>query len=207
LAHLSRYPFGAHGISATYSQPACHDQPAPSALLRLAPKSHRLARRGKLEVAEVLDEVFIDYHPQVQRAWAGFHSLDDHRGGPPARTTGDRVRTPPQMLSVLTARGGLTALPSSDAAFILTVLRGLVVLPVRDARPAQRVLTWRRENANANIAELAGLAAGAAAEELPAVGAEEHVRRTRIVQSRDSAQSPRVGAGAELGEDGRGSSA
>ena len=60
----------------------------PRALV--AHKNHPLARRPELALADVLDETFVSYHPKVQSVWAGFHSLDDHRGGPPANSTGDR---------------------------------------------------------------------------------------------------------------------
>src|SRR2546422_6435950 len=45
----------------------------------VAPSDHALAERSEVAVSDVLDETYISYHPTVQPAWAGFHSLDDHR--------------------------------------------------------------------------------------------------------------------------------
>ncbi len=130
----------------------CHS-PAPEASIRTQPvravprtivahRSHPLAGRGDAEVADFLDERFIGYHPDVQPKWAGFHSLDDHRGGPPRELTGDRASTALQMLGVLGSRGAVTALPSTDAALVCHVLPEAVEIPLRDADPAVLSLVW-----------------------------------------------------------------
>jgi DNA-binding transcriptional LysR family regulator len=126
----------------------------------VAPGDHPLAQRGQLTVAEVLDETFIAYDPGVQPLWAGFHSLDDHRGAPAPRMTADRALTPSQMLTIIASRTAITAVPASDAAIILKVLRGVVAIPVRDADPAVLSLTWRKRNHNSLVQALAMLAAG-----------------------------------------------
>jgi DNA-binding transcriptional LysR family regulator len=79
----------------------CHLPPADSVVwvhvLRreprvvLASSRHRLAGRRELSVAEVLDETFIGFDPSVHPGWAGFWSLDDHRGEGPHRLTADRA--------------------------------------------------------------------------------------------------------------------
>src|ERR1039457_260505 len=102
----------------------------------IAPRSHPLAQHSELTVAELLDEMFIGYHHAVQPMWAGFHSLDDHRGSPAPRTTADRALTPSEMLAAIASRRAITMVPASDAAIILKVLRGVVAIPVRDAHPA-----------------------------------------------------------------------
>jgi DNA-binding transcriptional LysR family regulator len=125
----------------------------------VAPELHPLAQRSELTVAEVLDETFISYHPAVQPMWAGFHSLDDHRGTTAPRTTSDRVLTPSEMLAIIAARRAITTVPASDAAIILKVLRGVVAIPLRDAHPAVLSLIWRRNNHNSLVHALAALAA------------------------------------------------
>jgi LysR family transcriptional regulator, benzoate and cis,cis-muconate-responsive activator of ben and cat genes len=125
----------------------------------VAPKTHPLAQRGELTVAEVLDETFISYHPAVQPMWAGFHSLDDHRGTPAPRMTADRAVTPSQMFRIIATRQAITAIPASDAAILLKVLRGVVAIPLRDAHPAVLSLVWRRSNHNSLVQALAMLAA------------------------------------------------
>lgn len=126
----------------------------------VAPRSHALAQRSELTVAEVLDETFIGYHPAVQPIWAGFHSLDDHRGTPAPRITADRALTPSQMLTLIAARQAIIAIPASDAAIVLKVLRGVVAIPVPDAHPAVLSLIWRKSNHNPLVQALAALAAG-----------------------------------------------
>src|SRR5262249_1357400 len=123
----------------------------------VAPKRHPLAQRSELTVAEVLGETFIGYHPAVQPTWAGFHSLDDHRGRR-APVPPDRARTPPEMLAIMASRRAITTLPASDATFILKVLRGVVAIPLRDAHPARLALVWRRDNHNPLVEALAAIA-------------------------------------------------
>jgi DNA-binding transcriptional LysR family regulator len=125
----------------------------------IAPRHHPLAQHSELTVADVLDETFIGYHPAVQPMWAAFHSLDDHRGTPAPRMTSDRVLTPAEMLTVIASRRAITAVPASDAAIILKVLRGVVAIPVRDAHPAVLSLVWRKSNHNPLVQALAALAA------------------------------------------------
>jgi DNA-binding transcriptional LysR family regulator len=124
----------------------------------IIPHNNPLAQRTELAIDEVLDEVFIEYHPDVQPEWAGFHSLDDYRGGPPERTTRDRPLTPSDMLAAMTSRRGITAVPACDALVILKILRGISVVRLRDARPFELGLTWRKDDHNPYVAVLAALA-------------------------------------------------
>jgi DNA-binding transcriptional LysR family regulator len=124
----------------------------------IIPHKNPLAENTELAVEDVLDEVFIGYHPDVQSEWAGFHSLDDHRGGPPERTSGDAPRRPPDMLAALTSRRGITAVPACDAIVILKALRGVSVVRLRDARPFALGLSWRKDAQNPYVAQLAALA-------------------------------------------------
>jgi hypothetical protein len=123
----------------------------------IAPDTHPLAGRTKLSVGDVLDEVFLGYHPDVQPAWAAFHSLDDHRGAP-ARLTTDRARTPPEMLAMIASRQALAALPLSDAHVIERVLRSVVAIPLTDADPAVLSISSREGDHNPCVQALAGLA-------------------------------------------------
>jgi DNA-binding transcriptional LysR family regulator len=131
-------------------------------------RGHPLGERAELAVADVLDETFVNYHPQVQRAWAGFHSFDDHRGGPPARMTCDRASTALQLLGLMSSRETITALPFSDATLAQRVLPDVAAIPVRDARPAVLSLVWRTDNRNPLVAALVAFA-----EKLAASGAED----------------------------------
>jgi DNA-binding transcriptional LysR family regulator len=123
----------------------------------VAPDTHPLADRAKLSVTDVLDEVFLGYHRDVQPAWAAFHSLDDHRGAP-ARLTTDRARTPPEMLAMIASRRALAAVPLSDARVIERVLRSVVAIPLADADPAVLSIASREGDHNPCVQALAGLA-------------------------------------------------
>jgi len=127
----------------------------------VAHNSHSLARRTELTVAEVLDETFLSYHPDVQPTWAGFHSLDDHRGGPPQATTVDRAATTMQMGGIMASRRAITTLPLCDARLAQQVLP-VVAIPLSDADPAVLSLVWRRENHNPLVHALVAFAANLA---------------------------------------------
>jgi hypothetical protein len=91
-------------------------------------------------------------------------------------------------------RRGITTLPASDAAVILRILRGVVALPLCDARPAQLVLSWRHDNVNPNIAELTRLVASGPAElehDEPA-GASRDGNAKRVARRREVATGSRA---------------
>lgn len=146
----------------------CH-APAPdlrveTLALRAEPRtvvaraSHPLAQRAELALADVLDETFVSYHPEVQPEWAGFHSLDDHRGKAPRSMTVDRAATSLQMLGVMTAREAITTVPLCDAKLVVQVMPALVALPVLDAGPAVLSLNWLTENPNPLLDALVAVA-------------------------------------------------
>jgi DNA-binding transcriptional LysR family regulator len=120
----------------------------------MAHREHPLARRSELAVADVLDETFISYHPDVQAEWAGFHSLDDHRGGPPARLTSDHALTTLQMLGIMFSAPApaITIVPHKDAKLGQQVLPDIVAVPLHDAAPAVVSLIWR-EDASSSLVE------------------------------------------------------
>jgi LysR family transcriptional regulator, benzoate and cis,cis-muconate-responsive activator of ben and cat genes len=136
----------------------------------LAPNDHPLAARGELAVADVLDATFLAYHPDVQPSWAAFHSLDDHRGGPPQAMTAERARTSLEMLAMLASGRGVTTLPECDAEVIPKVLPSVVTLPISDARPFTLAMTWREEAHNPHIAALAAIGSRIAEDELLSSG-------------------------------------
>ena len=114
----------------------------------LAPREHPLASRRELRVADVLDEAFIGYSAEVDPAWAGFWSLDDHRGGPPLQVTSDQASGPQEVLAALAVREAITTVPASSAAALVNFLTGLTSIPLVDADPTTFVLTGRRDREN-----------------------------------------------------------
>jgi len=121
------------------------------------------AGRSELHLADVLDQTFISYHPDVQSEWAGFHSLDDHRGGPPRSLTVDRAETSLQMLGIMTTRQAIAVAPHCDAKLAALTLPDLIAIPIVDADPAVLSLVWRAENPNPLLAGLVAIAAASAA--------------------------------------------
>jgi DNA-binding transcriptional LysR family regulator len=120
----------------------------------LAPKSHPLARRSELTVAEVLDETFLGFAPQVDPAWAGFWSLDDHRGGPPPQPAVGRAASGQERFSLILAGRGIATVPARYAAIIVTVLPSVVAIPLRDADPTVISLVGREDRRNRAVEAL-----------------------------------------------------
>ena len=118
----------------------------------VAHKSHPLARQPELDVADVLDETFISYHPNVQPGWAGFHSLDDHRGGPPEHLTRDHAQTTMHMLAIMASGRAVTAVPETDATLARQVAPDVAVMRLSDADPARVSLIWRSDEPNPLVA-------------------------------------------------------
>jgi DNA-binding transcriptional LysR family regulator len=169
-------PFPSRPTSAWLSEvdmAVCH-QPPPdpriwTQLLRkeprvvLAPKRHRLAARAELPVAEILEETFIGFHASVDAGWAGFWSLDDHRGGPPAAVTPDRAANAQEVLASLAVRQAITTVPAAVGRVLVNVLPVIVAIPLIDAEPSSIVLVGHEHRVNPSVAILLAFARGAAA--------------------------------------------
>ncbi len=117
----------------------------------IVPYGHRLAERDQVTVSEVIDETFIGYHPSVDPDWAGFWSLDGHRGGPPLRTTPDQVSSPQEVFAALAVREAVTTVPSSSAALLVDHVTGISAVPIPDAEPTTFVLAGRRDRRTAHV--------------------------------------------------------
>jgi len=118
----------------------------------VVPRSNPLSRRDEVPVEEVLDETFISFSEAVQPQWSAFHSLDHHRGGPPAARTGDEMARPSDMLMAMTARTGVTVVPECDAGMIVQALRGVTAVRLRGAAPARMAECSRKRPHNALVA-------------------------------------------------------
>jgi LysR family transcriptional regulator, benzoate and cis,cis-muconate-responsive activator of ben and cat genes len=119
---------------------------------------HALAGYRQLAVSDVLDQTFVSYHPDVQPAWAAFHSLDDHRGGPPGQVTADHALSTLQMLGIMSSPGAITTVPYGDAKLASQVLPDIVALPLEGAAPAAVSLLWREDASNPLLEDLLDLA-------------------------------------------------
>ena len=130
--------------------------------------THRLAGAEQLRLEDVLEQTFISYRADVQPEWAGFHSLDDHRGGPPAAMTADHIATSLEMLGRLAVIGdAVTALPLSDARLIEQVLPSVRAVPISDAAHAAISLVWSREALHPRLQALLDRAASATGQTAP----------------------------------------
>jgi DNA-binding transcriptional LysR family regulator len=126
--------------------------------LIVAPRSHRVAQLSEVAVADVLDETFLRLHRSVDPAWAGFWSLDDHRGEQPPNRTGDSPLTSTELLACLAASEAVTTIPACHATTILNILPDVVAIPVSDADPAELALLWPADNQNPLVTSLVGFA-------------------------------------------------
>jgi DNA-binding transcriptional LysR family regulator len=122
------------------------------------PAGHPLIARDTLLLEDVLDEMFLSYHGDVQPEWAGFHSFDDHRGAQPARAVAQHALNSLQMLGIMSCGESITALPESDAKLVSQVLPGFEAVPVLDAAPADVALVWREDNPNGLVDALVQVA-------------------------------------------------
>jgi len=146
----------------------CHLPPADEAVwskvvrheLRVAliPGRHPLAGRADLEVAEILEETYISFDPSVDPAWAGFWCLDDHRGGPPSRLSGDHVTNPQEVLAALGTGTALTVVPLAAANVLQNVVPHCAAVPLRDAAPARIALVGHRDQRNPLVSALVAYA-------------------------------------------------
>jgi DNA-binding transcriptional LysR family regulator len=139
--------------TSVWSQPLRREQ-----RMILAPRRHPLSTREQVSVADVLDETFIGFDPAIDPAWAGFWSLDDHRGGPPERLTSDRAANPQEVLAALAMSAAITAIPASVAGVILNVLTGVTAIPLVGAEPSQIVLAGHEGRANPLVGTLLSFA-------------------------------------------------
>jgi DNA-binding transcriptional LysR family regulator len=117
----------------------------------LAPTTHPLAGHSELAVADVLDETFIGFHESVDPAWAGFWSLDDHRGGPPPSVTLERSANAQERFAMIASGHAITAMPERHAAVIAKVLPTVVAIPLIDADPTVLTLIGREDRRNPSV--------------------------------------------------------
>jgi DNA-binding transcriptional LysR family regulator len=122
--------------------------------IALVPRGHALAEREELEVAELLEETYIGFAPTVDPGWAGFWSLDDHRGGPPESLTGDGASNPQEVLAALVGSHAITIVPRAAANVLSNVLTDIAAIPLRDASPSRIALVGHRDRRNQLVAAL-----------------------------------------------------
>jgi DNA-binding transcriptional LysR family regulator len=126
----------------------------------LAPSRHPLAGSSELRVADVLEETFIGLDPSIEPAWAGFWSLDDHRGAPPAQLTPDRASSAQEVFAALALREAITTVPASVTQVLANVRSGVAAIPLRDADPATITLVGHEDSRNPRVAALRAFAMG-----------------------------------------------
>ena len=143
---------------------ACHRPPGHPAvwsrLLRrerrvaLMRAAHPLAHSRVLSVAEVIDQTFVGFDPGVDPGWAGFWSLDDHRGAPPERITADRASNPQEVLAALGSGSAITLVPEAAALVLGSVMEGMAAVPVRDAARGEISLVGHTDRRNPLVRSL-----------------------------------------------------
>ena len=103
---------------------------------------------------EVLDERFHGFAPSVDPEWAGFWTLDDHRGGPPPEVTGERCTTAQERFALIASGTAVAAMLAMHASVIAKVTPAVVAIPLSDADPALITLVGREDCANPRVAGL-----------------------------------------------------
>lgn len=128
----------------------------------LVARTHALAQRTELSVAEVLDETFPRPHPSVDPEWAGLWQLDDHRGGPAPNLTGDDAINPNEMAAIVASGRAVTVMAASTAQNIVRALGSVAAIPLEDADPVTLSLVWHRDNPNPRVEVVARAASNLA---------------------------------------------
>ncbi|MEA2313919.1 MAG: hypothetical protein QOI03_611 [Solirubrobacteraceae bacterium] len=132
----------------------------------LMARTHPLAEREELAVADVLDETFCGTHPSLEPVRAGFWRLDDHRGAP-ARVSSDLARNAQEWIAVVACGNAIITAPVSSANRFLTGMPGIAIVPLRDAYPSTLALVWHKV---AHSPQVDGLIAIAKEMHIDAVG-------------------------------------
>jgi DNA-binding transcriptional LysR family regulator len=123
----------------------------------LVPRSHDLAERDELCVADLVDETFIGFHPAVEPAWAATWSLDDHRNGSPPRLA-ERSINAQERFALIAAGSGIATLPACHASIIASILPSVVAIPIRDADPTTLTLVGARGRLTPAVQDLRAVA-------------------------------------------------
>jgi DNA-binding transcriptional LysR family regulator len=110
-------------------------------------RSHRLATRSGLVVADVLEETFCGNHPSLEPVRAAFWNLDDHRGSP-AHTTADEVCNAHEAIAIIASGRAITTAPYSAAMTFLALMPSVVAIPLRDAAPTVLTLLSHKDRRN-----------------------------------------------------------
>jgi DNA-binding transcriptional LysR family regulator len=124
----------------------------------LVPAGHRFAGRPHLRAAEAVGETFLGFDPSIDSDWAGVWCLNDHRGGPPERVTGDRVANPQEVLAALAVRDAVVAAPQAGAAVVAGLVDDVRAVPLSDCEPVRMVLVGHRDRRNPLVGVLLAFA-------------------------------------------------
>jgi DNA-binding transcriptional LysR family regulator len=131
-----------------WSRPLRHER-----RIALIPASHRLAGRTELLVGDLIEETFIGFSDAVDPDWAGFWSLDDHRGAP-AKLTADRAGNPQEVLAALSGGVAITLVPEAAALVLGSIVEGVALVPVPDAARGEISLVGHNDRRNPLVQHL-----------------------------------------------------
>jgi len=120
---------------------------------------HRLADRGELRIADLLDEPFVAL-PAAAGPARDFWLALDNRDSHPVRI-GAQVETPDEAFEAVAARQGVVLLSEGNAE--LYSRPGIITLPVIDLTPAELAIAWRTDDRRPITLEFVDAAQQAAA--------------------------------------------
>jgi DNA-binding transcriptional LysR family regulator len=123
-------------------------------------RSHRLAGRKSLSVADVVDETFVGLDRACDPRWRGFWSLDDARGTPPKLVTMKPSANAQERFGMIAAGHGITVASSSQGAIIERALPGVLAIPLVDAEPVTLSMVGRTDRLNVLVDAFRGVAKG-----------------------------------------------
>jgi DNA-binding transcriptional LysR family regulator len=124
----------------------------------LAARSHRLATRRALTVAEVLDQTFIETAAGVDPVWAASWSLDDQRDGRRPSSTAVSPATLQGTVATIAAGSAISIVPALQAQTIAGAMAGISVIPLRDGPSIPVYLVGREDRLSPQVIALRTLA-------------------------------------------------
>ncbi|EHN11660.1 transcriptional regulator LysR family [Patulibacter medicamentivorans] len=130
---LTRPPFAGDGIELL---PLVHE-PVVAAMTR----SHRLAGRGSIRIADLLDEPMV-VGRSADAIWTAHWTLADHRDGRPARIA-MHTTSHTEELDVVAAGVGVMVTPAAAGRF--TPHPAIAYVPIDDHPPAVLSVAWRSD--------------------------------------------------------------
>ncbi len=138
---------------AIWVEPVLHERRAV-----VVARTHPLADRSEVTVADVLDETYIALEPSLDPVWSAFWTFDNERGGPPRQVSASPSASAQERFAMIASGLGITVASSRQAGIIASALRGVSAIMVSDAERVPLSLVGRKDRLNPTVEGLRSVA-------------------------------------------------